>query len=37
MKESLKNDVEDEVICKSKSGMKWIILVLASLALVRIF
>jgi hypothetical protein len=31
----MKNEIEDEVICKSKSGMKWIILILASLALVN--
>jgi hypothetical protein len=36
MKEHLKNEVDCEVLCKSKSGMKWVILILASLALVRI-
>ncbi len=36
MKEHFKSDVEGEVLCKSKSKMKWLILILASLALVRI-
>jgi hypothetical protein len=34
MKENLKNEVENEVLCKSKSPMKWLILALASMALV---
>lgn len=35
MKEHLKSDAECEVLCKSKSSLKWLILTLASLALVR--
>lgn len=36
MKEHFKSDVEGEILCKSKSKMKWAILMLASLALVRL-
>jgi hypothetical protein len=35
MKEPLKSEVEAEVLCKSKTNMKWLILALASLALVN--
>ncbi len=35
MKENTKIDIENDVICKSKSPMKWLIIVLASLALVK--
>jgi hypothetical protein len=34
MKESLKNEVDDSDLSKSKSKMKWLMLILASVALV---
>lgn len=35
MKNNLKNESDDEVLPKSKSDMKWLILVLASMSLVK--
>lgn len=37
MKDHFKSEVEGEVLCKSKTKMKWLILMFASLALVNIF
>lgn len=37
MKENKKVEIENEVFSKSKSPMKWLIMILASLALVIIF
>jgi hypothetical protein len=37
MKENKKIEIENEVISKSNSPMKWIIMLLASLALVKIY
>ncbi len=34
MKESLKNEVDGSNLCKTKSKIKWLMLVLSSIALV---